>query len=257
MFVSVPTCVTSALIVSVADWLTLIGPTVQTPVARSYIPCDGVTCWKLSPTGCGSLTTTPVTGLGPLLVAVTVKVTVWPTAGVGLSTLFAIATSASWIGVMVAWAELLLGLMSGSTSAETVAVLVYGATDVTWNWSSRVAELPAVRLPMFQSPVVELNVVPVLGMAVTKKFPGTIGSLMCSPVALAGPLFVAVTVKVTMSPMSGVAWSTVFVTAMSRPTASVRDAGGDVTVPPPGGVALAVAVLVRFPCASTSVALMT
>ena len=55
--------------------------------------------------------------------------------------------------------------MSGSTSAETVAVLVYGATDVTWNWSSRVAELPAVRLPMFQSPVIELNVVPVLGMA--------------------------------------------------------------------------------------------
>src|SRR5262249_46172285 len=109
---------------------------------------------------------------------------------------------------------------------------------------------------MFQSPVDLLNVVPLLGTEFRKVIPVSgIGSSTCSRVALAGPLFVAVTVKVTISPSIGVGLSTAFVTAMSRPPGIVRETCGEVTVPPPAGVALAVAVLVRLPCASTSDAL--
>src|SRR5262245_59672724 len=255
VFVNVPGCVTMALIGSVADWLTPIVPTVHLPVAWSYVPCEGLPPGtNVRPGGSGSLTMTQVAGLGPLLVAVTVKVPVSPTGGAALSTVFAITTSACGFGVMVACPELLIGLMSGSKTAERVAVLVYAATDFTWNRSSRLAEVWAVRVPMFHTPVAELNVVPASGTAPTREFPGRIGSLMIRPVAFAGPLFVAVTVKVTMSPSIGVGLSTVFVTAMSRPTGIVRKTSGEVTVRPPA-VALAVAVLVRLPCASTSDAL--
>src|SRR5262245_33629742 len=115
VFVNVPGCVTVALIGSVADWPTPIVPTVHVPVAGSYVPCEGLPPGtNVRPCGSGSLTMTPVAGLGPLLVAVTVKVMVSPAGGAALSTVFAITTSACGFGVMVACPELLIGVMSGS-----------------------------------------------------------------------------------------------------------------------------------------------
>ncbi len=49
---------------------------------------------SVKPEGSRSFTTTPVALLGPLLVAVTVKVTVLPTSGVAMSTTFSTFRSA-------------------------------------------------------------------------------------------------------------------------------------------------------------------
>src|ERR1700682_6454034 len=56
---------------------------------------------------------------------------------------------------------------------------------------------------------------PALGAAETNVRPSGSRSVTCTPVALLGPLFVAVIVKTTLAPWFGVALSTVFVTAMS------------------------------------------
>src|ERR1700694_312390 len=104
------------------------------------------------PAGSGSLTTTPVALLGPLLVAVMVNVTLVPWFGRVLSTSFVMAMSAA-TGVTVALGESFPESGSGWTSAVLVAVFVAGAVVFTVATIDRVALAPLATAPMFQSPV--------------------------------------------------------------------------------------------------------
>jgi len=90
------------------------------------VPALGASATKVNPAGCRSVTCTPVALLGPLFVAVTVKMTLLFWLGVELSTVFVTAMSAA-TGVMVALAESFPGVGSTSFSAVLVAVLVVGA----------------------------------------------------------------------------------------------------------------------------------
>src|SRR3984893_13556516 len=109
----------------------------------------------MKPAGKRSLTCTPVALLGPLLVAVTVNITLLPNAGVGLLTDLAMAMSAD-TGVTVALAELLPATGSVWSSAVLVAVLVAGAVVLTVARIERVTLEPFASAPMFQTPVPEL-----------------------------------------------------------------------------------------------------
>src|SRR4029077_20425470 len=91
-------------------------PTVQTPVPERYEPVLGVPETKVNPAGSRSVTCTPVALLGPLLVAVRVKVTLLPKLGVALSTVLVTAMSAAWPDT-VADAESLAGRRSGGSPA--------------------------------------------------------------------------------------------------------------------------------------------
>ena len=75
-----------------------------------------------------------------------------------------------------------------------------------------VAELPAVSAPMFQTPP---DQVPVLALELTRLKPDGRDSVTLTPVAFDGPALLAVMVKVTLSPTSGVALSTVLTMARS------------------------------------------
>src|SRR5450759_929006 len=163
---------------------------------------------KNSPAGNLSLTTTPVASLGPLLVAVIVKVTLAPTFGVVLSTPLVMAMSAA-TGLMLALAVLLPATGSVCNSAVLVAVLVVGDVVFTLATMERVLLAPLARVPTVQSPVAELY--GPLGAAETKDSPAGIRSFTTTPVALLGPLFFAVTVKVTLVPKPGVGFDTVLV----------------------------------------------
>ena len=72
---------------------------------------------------------------------------------------------------------------------------------------------------------------------------------MTTLLAAAGPLLVALTVKVTVAPTSGVTLSTALVTPMSVLTAIEAWAGGDCTACPIGVVPFARAVLTMRPAA--------
>src|SRR5581483_489919 len=85
---------TVARMSSVCGTVVVTVPTVQRPVLLSYAP-TGVADTKLRPAGSGSLTTTLVAVLGPLLVSLRVKVMVSPTLGVGLLINLARARSAA------------------------------------------------------------------------------------------------------------------------------------------------------------------
>src|SRR5262249_48858276 len=114
---SAPGVFTDATRVSVADGADSgRGPIVHIPDVGSYVPCDGVAETSASPAN-RSVTTTPLASLGPVLVAVTVNVTFCPTAGVGLSTVFWMPTSAEGAAFSVATAESLLVFGSGSLAA--------------------------------------------------------------------------------------------------------------------------------------------
>ena len=111
---------------------------------------------KVRPAGSRSVTTTPVALLGPLLVAVMVKVTLVFRFGVELSTVLVMAMSAD-TGVMVAQAEVVAGdRVRLVFSAVLVAVLVVGAVVLTVAVMARVALAPLARAPMFQIPLPEL-----------------------------------------------------------------------------------------------------
>src|SRR5262249_50140890 len=135
-------------------------------------------------------------GLGPRFRSVTVKVTCWSTAGVGLSTVFSTSRSALLLGVIVDCAELLLGSMSGWVSVATLATLVNGFSPAC-TLICRVCDWPFGRFPIVQTPEVASYDVPAEGTADENKA-GGIRSLRVSPVALPGPLLVAVTVNVTI-----------------------------------------------------------
>src|ERR1700694_6033187 len=118
--------------------------------------------------GSRSVTTTPVALLGPLLVAVIVKVTLVFRFGLVLSTLLVMAMSAA-TGVMVALALLLPAAGSGWFSAVLVAVFVVAALVFTVTVIPSVALAPLARAPMVQVPAT--YVVPTLGAADTKVRP--------------------------------------------------------------------------------------
>ena len=84
----------------------------------------------IRPAGSTSVTCTPVAVLGPLLVAVRLKVTFVPKSGTGLSTDLVIAMSACW-PVTVTEDESFAELGSGWFPAVRVAVLVTGVVVFT------------------------------------------------------------------------------------------------------------------------------
>src|SRR6202162_3320897 len=90
----------------------------------------GVAETNESPAGSRSVTWTPVALLGPLLVAVMVKMTFVFWLGAVLLTVLVIAMSAA-TGVMVALAESLPVVLSASFSADLVAVFVVGRSVLT------------------------------------------------------------------------------------------------------------------------------
>src|SRR5262249_49075911 len=138
--------VTVARIVSVRGDPTTTVPTVHSPVLESYVPWVVVADTNVNPEGSRSVTWAPVAVSGPLLLSVTVNVTVSPTLGVGSLTVFASARSAC-CGVAVVLAALLPVL--GSTWAEwvIVAVFVCGPGLVTVTRSTNVADDPAATVP--------------------------------------------------------------------------------------------------------------
>src|ERR1700674_2013471 len=213
VFVVVAVVVTVATMVSVAFAPLIKPPRFQTPVTGLYVPALGVAETNVNPAGTRSVTTTPVALLGPLFVTVTVNVTLELSGGVGLSTTFATAMSAAW-PVTVAEAASLPGLGSGCASAGLGAVLKTGVVPVTVAMIDRVALAVLAMAPMSHNPVAALYV-PALGVAETKVSPAGSWSVTCTPVALLGPLLVAVMVNVTFVFRFGVALLTVLAMAMS------------------------------------------
>src|ERR1700692_174141 len=108
---------------------------------------------KVRPAGSRSLTTTPVAVLGPLLVALIVKVTLLFRLGTLLSTVFVTAMSAA-TGVIVTLAESSAGVLSDSFSAVLVAVFVVGDVVLTIAVIPKVALALGASPPTVQSPVV-------------------------------------------------------------------------------------------------------
>ena len=92
-------------------------------------------------------------GLGPLFVAVTVKVTVSPTNGAGRSTVLVTPTSALAAPFTTAAAELLLATGSGWSRATTSARLVIAPATVTVASSVSVADCAFSRVPIVHRPV--------------------------------------------------------------------------------------------------------
>ena len=150
---------------------------------------------------------------GPLLVAVTVKVTFWPRLGAALLTLLLTAMSAARPRT-VAEAASFATLGSDCASAVFVAVFVTLLLPVTVAVMVSVDDAPVVSDPTVQTPV-PLLYVPWPAVAETKVRPAGNRSVTWTPVALLGPLLVAVTVKATFWPAIGEALLTVFVIAMS------------------------------------------
>src|SRR5262249_5422079 len=115
--------------------------------------------------------------------------------GGGLWTAFSRSRWALLRGVIVDCAELLFGLMSGWVSVATLATLVNGFSPAC-TLICRVCDWPLGRFPIVQTPDIVSYEVPGEGTAAENRA-GGIRSLRVSPVALPGPLLVAVTVKVT------------------------------------------------------------
>ena len=160
------------------------------------------------------MTVTPLASLGPLLVAVTVKVTFWPTDGVGLSTVFWSATSAEAAAFSVATAESLLVLGSGSLADVLVAVLV-----IVPGWVSTAVMVSVALAPFWRSPTCHCpedgTYEPCCGEAETKVMPAGSTSVMTTPLAWFGPLLSTLTKSVTVSPTSAEVGVTLFRTATS------------------------------------------
>ena len=155
--------------------------------------------------------------IGPLFVPTIVKVTVSPTLGVALSTVFVIERSAPVVAaetVKETDAVLFPKLLSGTLSVETIfAVLVISPAESTRAFILMVTISPLIMsfvpvqvtaLPAF----VQSKLLLLLSVSETQVNPaGKLSVILISVVA--GPLFIAVIVKVTVSPTVGVALSTV------------------------------------------------
>ena len=101
------------------------------------------------------MTWTPVALLGPLLVAVIVKVTLLPWLGTVLLTVFEMAMSAA-IALTLALAESLPGFGSGWLPAVRVAVFVLTPAVFTVTTIDRVATPALASGPMVHAPVAGL-----------------------------------------------------------------------------------------------------
>ena len=117
---------------------------------KLYEPADAIADWKVRPAGSRSDTTTPVAASGPLLATVTVNVTLVPTEGLGLSTVFVTARSAAGASTD-ALAESSAELGSW-VAVVAVAVLVIGAVPATCAWTDSVADAPLASVPTVQTP---------------------------------------------------------------------------------------------------------
>src|SRR5580658_870468 len=83
-------------------------PTVHSPAAGSYAPCDALELTKTTPLGSTSVTVTPVAASGPLSCAVMVYVSSSPITGFALLTALVIAISAydpgaTMVSVLLTW----------------------------------------------------------------------------------------------------------------------------------------------------------
>src|ERR1700682_5453943 len=130
------------------------------------MPALGAADTKVKPAGSRSVTCTPVALLGPLLVAVMVKVTLVFWFGAVLLTVLVMAISAA-TAFRLALAELLAPTGSGWSSAVLVAVLVEPTAVLTVTVIVSVALALLARPPMFQMPLTELYAVPALATCET------------------------------------------------------------------------------------------
>src|ERR1700687_1238835 len=158
-----------------------------------------------------SVTFTPGAFTGPVLWAVMVNVTLLFKFGVALSTVFVMAMSAA-CPVTITDALLLPATGSGCVSADLLAVFVSAEVLVSVATMVSVALAPLARAPMVQVPAT--YVVPTLGAADTKVRPAGSTLVTATPVALRGPLLVAVIVNVTFVFRFGRVLSTLLVMAM-------------------------------------------
>src|SRR5438105_11984104 len=111
-------------------------------------------------------------------------------------------------------AELFPAFGSVSFSAVLVAVFVIDPVVVTVAVMVSVSDPPLTSPPTFQTPV-PLLYVPALGGAGRKVKPAGSWSVICTPVALDGPAFVAVMVKSTLEPTVTLPLLAIFATPMS------------------------------------------
>ena len=188
--------VTVATMVRKLDWSDSIVPTVQTPVPGTYVPVLALWLTYCRPVGNRSLTTTFCAALGPRLSRVTVNVTLSPTFGVALSTVFETTRSACWglVGVRA----VLLRLFGSQTSLfviVTVLKLVPGAVAVTTIVSVSGLFTPFVvgTFGILHTFVVALNV-PADGVAETKATLAGSVSVTSTPVAADVPRLKRLTV---------------------------------------------------------------
>jgi len=118
-------------------------------VEPDQVPTDGVALTNVYPVGKASVITTPVALLGPALLAVIVKVTLLPTAGVLLLAVFITDKSAN--EPTVGETEEVLLVETGSVWLPVmVAVLVYGPVALTVAVILNVAVAPLAKLPIVQ-----------------------------------------------------------------------------------------------------------
>jgi hypothetical protein len=122
VFVTGRCVVTVAAIAAVAVAAFASPPMIQTPEPALYEPCDGDAETNAVPAGNGSVTATLLAVSGPLLVTVTVKVTLPPTGGVARFTVFVTARSA--LGTSTGALEVLFAATASCVALETVAVLI-------------------------------------------------------------------------------------------------------------------------------------
>ena len=166
------------------------------------------------------MTATPVAVSGPLLVSVTVNVTVSPTFGVASSTvLVSDRSAASELIVAESWSSspgtALLGVESWSTWswAVTSAVLVIVPVPLTIASIVRVSLAPLASDAISHSGAAHV-VVP-LGVTFVTVSPAGSTSVTSMLVAVSGPWFVRVTLYWTVSPTPALGSSTVFVSSRS------------------------------------------
>ena len=131
VLVTVPACVTRAVIVNPALPALASDPTVQRPVAGSYAPCDGAADSNASPADNTSVTATPVAGLGPWLATITLNVSSSPTWGDERVSALVTVRLADSAALSVTLALLLAAFGSTSVCCVMVAVLTRAPGAVT------------------------------------------------------------------------------------------------------------------------------
>ena len=128
---------------STAEAPELIGPTFQRPVVLLYVPCDGAAETNVSPAGSRSVTCAAVTFAAPLASrSVIVNVTLVPTPGASLSTVWLIERLVAGSGLRKTEAEGFA--VAFAWSAVAVAVTEIGFACVSVATIVSVAELPSL-----------------------------------------------------------------------------------------------------------------